>query len=87
MLMAGIHIVPFEKPYMITFTMFTPMDRTATKDNEIITRVFNSFHSLGERPIKYGKTPSFSDAADARNRTLVRCWLGLRAPLTRIVRC
>jgi hypothetical protein len=52
MLMAGIHIVPFEKRYMITFTMFTPVDRTAPKDNEIITRVFNSFHILGERPIK-----------------------------------
>jgi hypothetical protein len=52
MLMAGIHIAPFENPYMITFTMFTPVDRTATKDNEIITRVFNSFHILGERAIK-----------------------------------
>jgi hypothetical protein len=31
-LMAGIHLVPFEKPYMITFTMMTPVDRTATKD-------------------------------------------------------
>lgn len=52
MLMAGIHIVPFEKPYMVTFTMITPVDRTATKDNETITWVFNSFHVLGERPIK-----------------------------------
>lgn len=49
-LVAGIHIVPFEKPYMITFTMITPVDRTATADNEIITRVFNSFHLLGEQP-------------------------------------
>lgn len=52
MLMAGIHIVPFEKPYMITFTMIAPVDRTATKDNETITRVINSFHILDERPIK-----------------------------------
>lgn len=52
MLMAGIHIVPFEKPYIVTFTMMTPVDRTATADNETITRVFNSFHVLGERPIK-----------------------------------
>jgi hypothetical protein len=52
MLMAGIHILPFEKPYLVTFTMITPVDRTATKDNETITRVFNSFHVLGERPIK-----------------------------------
>jgi hypothetical protein len=32
--------------------MITPVDRTATKDNETITRVFNSFHVLGEQPIK-----------------------------------
>jgi hypothetical protein len=51
-LMAGIHVVPFEKPYMVTFTMITPVDPTATKDHEIITRVFNSFHILGERPMK-----------------------------------
>ena len=52
MLIAGEHILPFEKPYMVMFTMITPVDRTATKDNESITRVFNSFHMLGERPIK-----------------------------------
>jgi hypothetical protein len=52
MLVAGIHIVPFEKPYMVTFTMITPVDRTATADNEIITRIFNSFHLLGERPTR-----------------------------------
>lgn len=51
-LVAGVHIVPFEKPYMITFMMITPVDRNATKDNETITRVFNSFHILGERPLK-----------------------------------
>ena len=52
MIVAGIHIVPFEKPYMVTFTMIAPVDRTATKDNETITRVFNSFHVLDEKPIK-----------------------------------
>ncbi|MBI4190996.1 MAG: hypothetical protein HY525_10720 [Betaproteobacteria bacterium] len=51
-LMAGIHVVPFEKSYMVTFTMITPVDKTATEDNETITRVFNSFHLLGERPIR-----------------------------------
>ena len=52
MLMAGTHFVPFEKPYMVIFTMITPVDRTATSDNETITGVFNSFHVLDERPIK-----------------------------------
>lgn len=49
---AGIHIVPFAKPHVVTFLMIIPADPTATKDNETITRVFNSFHVLGERPIK-----------------------------------
>ncbi len=52
MLVAGTHVLPFEKPYMVTFLMITPVDRTATADNEVITRVFNSFHILGERPIR-----------------------------------
>ncbi len=52
MLMGGNHIVPFEKPYMVTFAMITPVDRTATADNEIITHVFKSFHVLGEQPLK-----------------------------------
>lgn len=52
MIMAGIHILPFDKPYMIAFLMVTPMDRTATKDNDTITQILNSFHVLGERPIK-----------------------------------
>ncbi len=51
-LVAGMHIVPFEKPYVVIFTMVTPVDPTATADNETITRVFNSFHVLGEQPIK-----------------------------------
>jgi len=41
LVMASIHTVPFEKPYMITFTMVTPLDKTATKDNEVITQVFS----------------------------------------------
>jgi hypothetical protein len=49
---AGIHTIPFEKTYMIMFTMITPLDKTATKDNETITRIFRSFHLLGERPSK-----------------------------------
>ncbi len=52
MLVAGIHIMPFEKPYGVVFLMITPVYRTATADNETITRVFNSFHVLGERPTK-----------------------------------
>ncbi len=52
LVVAGIHIVPFEKPYMVTFMMVAPVDPTATKDNETIERVFDSFHILGERPIR-----------------------------------
>src|SRR2546425_210373 len=52
MLMAGIHIIPFDKPYAVNFTMVSPVDPKATEDNDTMTRVFNSFHILGERPIK-----------------------------------
>lgn len=46
MLMAGIHIIPFEKPYVASFMMTTSVDRTSTSDNEALTRVFKSFVSL-----------------------------------------
>jgi hypothetical protein len=51
-LIAGTHMVPFGKPYMVTCMIVTPVDETATQDNETITRVFRSFHLLGERPMK-----------------------------------
>jgi hypothetical protein len=49
---SGIHIMPFEKPYMVSFLMTTPVGQTSTSDNEIIKNVFDSFHILGEPPIK-----------------------------------
>jgi len=52
MLVAGIHILPFERTHLISFAMVTPLDRAATKDNETIEHVFNSFHVLGEKPSK-----------------------------------
>jgi hypothetical protein len=63
LLLAGQHIIPFDKPYMVTFLMVTPVDKGATKDNEIITQVFNSFHILGEQPISRSST---GDAQEAR---------------------
>jgi hypothetical protein len=47
-----IHIIPFEKTYVVGFLMVSPLDRAATADNEIMSRVFNSFHILGERPVQ-----------------------------------
>jgi hypothetical protein len=46
MLMAGIHIMPFEKPYMVTFTMIVPVDRTATKDKRPLRESSTRFTSL-----------------------------------------
>jgi len=48
--MAGIHVAPFGKDYVITFLMVSPIDPKATSENETMTRVFNSFHVAGERP-------------------------------------
>jgi len=50
MLVAGQHIVPFGKNYMVSFLMFAPIDKTATADNTEMDRVFQSFHLLGETP-------------------------------------
>ena len=47
---AGKHIMPFEKDYVVAFLMITPVDPKATEENETLTNVFNSFHVAGERP-------------------------------------
>lgn len=52
MLIAGNHKIPFGKPYMVTFIMVSPVDKAAVKENELITKVFNSFHIIGETPIQ-----------------------------------
>lgn len=52
MTVAGVHILPFGKTHMIAFMMVAPLERAATKDNETIANVFNSFHVLGEKPSK-----------------------------------
>jgi len=51
-LITGIHLVPFERPDMVSLIMTSPLDRTATRDNETITRIFNSFHLLDESAMK-----------------------------------
>jgi len=53
---AGQHIMPFEKDYVVTFLMITPVDPKATEENETLTNVFNSFHVAGERPRGPGAT-------------------------------
>jgi hypothetical protein len=47
---AGIHVVPFGKDYVVAFLMIHPLDPKATAENEMMDRVFNSFHIVGERP-------------------------------------
>jgi hypothetical protein len=45
-IVAGIHSFPFSKDYSINFMMTAFWDSTATKQNEILTTVFNSFELL-----------------------------------------
>jgi hypothetical protein len=47
-IVAGIHSYPFSKDYSINFVMTAFWDSGATQENESLTRVFNSFHLLGE---------------------------------------
>lgn len=46
----GIHVIPFGKPYLISFLGVMPLNKGAATDNETVTRIFNSFHLLGEKP-------------------------------------
>jgi len=48
---AGIHYIPFEKDYLITFLMTSPLNPKATDENETIKSVLNSFHLVGEKPL------------------------------------
>jgi hypothetical protein len=50
MTMAGIHVIPFDKPCIVAFLMITPASGEATSDSDEITEVFNSFHMIGEKP-------------------------------------
>ncbi len=50
-LVAGIHVVPFGREYIVGFIMFSIVDRSTKEGNETLTRVFNSFHIIGEQPI------------------------------------
>lgn len=47
-IVAGVHSYPFSKDYSINFVMTAFWDSGAAKENESLTRVFNSFHLLGE---------------------------------------
>jgi hypothetical protein len=45
---AGLHYVPFGKPYGIVLMMFSPIDPKSKAQNETFGHVFNSFHIIGE---------------------------------------
>ena len=48
-IIAGIHAFPFAQDYSINFMMTAFWDAAATKEQEILTAVFNSFHLTGEK--------------------------------------
>lgn len=50
-LVAGIHVIPFGRDYIVAFIMASKLDSSAKEENEMLTRVFNSFHIIGEQPI------------------------------------
>lgn len=47
-IVAGIHAFPFNKDYSVNFTMTTFYDPEATRENQRLTEVFNSFRLIGE---------------------------------------
>jgi hypothetical protein len=53
LVVAGVHVIPFTKSYMVAFVMVIPVTQgTKTPETEVLTQVFNSFHILGERPVE-----------------------------------
>lgn len=63
-IVAGIHSFPFSKDYAINFTMTAFWDVNATKENEALTAVFNSFHLIGEPSPGEGASKPSARAAD-----------------------
>jgi hypothetical protein len=47
-IVAGIHALPYGKPYRVDFLMTAPWNRAAKKENEVMMMAFNSFHLVGE---------------------------------------
>jgi hypothetical protein len=47
-IVAGIHALPYEKPYRVDFMMTAPWNRAAKKENDAMMMAFNSFHLVGE---------------------------------------
>ena len=47
---SGIHVIPFGKDHLITFLMTTVLDNKG-KEKELLTRVFNSFHLIDQKPL------------------------------------
>ena len=48
--LAGIHIYPFNKDYLVNFLMISPLRKDAKAENQLRAYVFNSFHLVGEKP-------------------------------------
>lgn len=48
--LVGIHYIPFEKDYLITLLMTSPVDPKDTDGNETFTNILNSFHLVDEKP-------------------------------------
>jgi hypothetical protein len=47
-IVAGIHAFPFKKDYAVSFVLSAFWDATATREQEVLTAVFNSFRLVGE---------------------------------------
>jgi hypothetical protein len=50
--LSGSSVIPFGKRYMVSFIMVAPLTQNVHKEAPTLTRVFNSFHMLGEHPFR-----------------------------------
>jgi len=52
MILSAIHCFPFDKDYSIRYMMLFTADAEDKAENETLTNVINSFHLVGEKPLK-----------------------------------
>jgi len=50
-MVTGIHYIPFDKEYVISFLITSLPNPKAMDENELIKSVLNSFHLVGEKPL------------------------------------
>jgi hypothetical protein len=64
-IVAGIHVVPFSKDYVINFLMTAFLENTPKTEMDALLFVFNSFHMTGEERASASRPPATATPPEA----------------------